>query len=53
MKNAKVIEQSDIKKILAEYFKVPESSIVKAQYSYIILESEEQKEDEVHQSVQQ
>ena len=41
MKNAKVIEPNDIKKILAEKFYVPESNFIKSQYSYtVVLESE-------------
>lgn len=46
MKQAKVIEQKDIKKILAEKFGVDENNVIKAQYSYIIIESSEENEDE-------
>lgn len=46
MKDAKVIDNNDIKKILAEYFGVPESNILKSQYSYtIIMEGKEEEED--------
>ena len=42
MKQAIVIEPSDIKKILAEKYNVPESNVIKSQYSYtVILDSEE------------
>lgn len=37
MKNAILIEQNDIKKILAEKFDVPEENIIKAQYSYTVI----------------
>ena len=46
MKQAKVIEQKDIKKILAEKFGVDENNVIKAQYSYIIIEGSEENEDE-------
>ena len=46
MKQAKVIEQKDIKKILAEKFGVDENNIIKSQYSYIIIESSEESEEE-------
>ena len=37
MKSALVIEQSDIKKIIAEKYGVDEKQVIKAQYSYIVL----------------
>lgn len=37
MKNAIVIEPNDIKKILAEKYDVPESNIIKSQYSYTVI----------------
>ena len=41
MKKAIVIEPNDIKAMLAERYGVPESNIIKSQYSYtIILEKE-------------
>lgn len=43
MKNAIVVDANDIKKILAEKFEVPESNIIKSQYSYtVILEKEKE-----------
>lgn len=41
MKQAIVIEPNDIKKILAEKFSVPESNVIKAQYSYTIIKDNE------------
>lgn len=42
MKRAVVLESKDIRKILADYYKVPEKNIVQNKYSYtIITESEE------------
>lgn len=37
MKNAKVVDANDIKKILAEHFNVSESNIIKSQYSYTVI----------------
>ena len=37
MKNAVVLDANDIKKILAEKFGVPESNIIKSQYSYTVI----------------
>lgn len=37
MKNAIVVDANDIKMILAEKFNVPETSIIKSQYSYIVV----------------
>ena len=42
MKQALVIEPSDIKKILAEKFNIPEGNVIKSQYSYtVILDGED------------
>lgn len=47
MKNAIVVEPSDIKEILAEKYGVPESNVIKSQYSYtVILEPEKKEETE-------
>ena len=44
MKKSILIEPGDIKKMLAERFHVPESSVLKIQYSYtVILEDEKEK----------
>ena len=46
MKEAVVLDTNDVKKIIAEKFDVPESSIIKSQYSFtVVLESEDRKED--------
>lgn len=37
MKKAIVIEQSDMKKILADYFNVSEKDVIKSQYSYTVI----------------
>jgi len=39
MDNAVVLNTDDIKKILADYFNVDEKSVIKSQYSYIVLNS--------------
>lgn len=41
MQNAKVLDQKDVRKILAEYFNVPEDRVINSKYSYIIIEKEE------------
>lgn len=42
MKDAKVLDTNDIKKIIAEKFGVPEENVIKSQYSYtVVLEKEE------------
>ena len=42
MKQAIVIEQDDIKALLAEKYDVPEKNVIKSQYSYtVILETED------------
>ena len=47
MKKAVVLEPGDIKEILAKHFDVPESNVVKSQYTYtVILEMASPKEDE-------
>ena len=47
MRNAIVVDTNDIKKILAEKYGVPESNVIKSQYSYtVILETEKKEETE-------
>lgn len=36
MKNAIVLDANEVKKIIAEKFGVPESSVFKSQYSYVV-----------------
>ena len=52
MKNAKVLEQKEVIKILAEYFKIPESNIVKMQYSYVIIEPTDSREEDNVKKIQ-
>lgn len=48
VKKAVVIEPADIKKMLAEKFKVKEEAIIKGQYSYtVMLEDVEEGEENV------
>ena len=45
MKKAVVLEQSDIKAIIAKHFNVSESDVIKSQYSYtVILETADNEE---------
>lgn len=46
MKKAVVIDGNDIKKILAERFGVPESDVIKSQYSYTVILRNDEEEDE-------
>lgn len=41
MKPAIVLEQSDVKAIIAEKYGVDEKEVIKTQYSYIVLTGEE------------
>ncbi len=41
MKNAVVLEQSDIKKLIAKEYGVDEKQVVKAQYSWIVVKEDE------------
>lgn len=42
MKDVKVLDTNDIKKIIAEKFDVPEENVIKSQYSYtMIIEKDE------------
>jgi len=41
VKQAVVVDVSDVKKILAEHFHVPEENVIKSQYSFtVVLETE-------------
>lgn len=50
MKKAIVVEQSDVKRILAEHFKVPEANVMKSQYSYTVI-VERSESDESNKSL--
>lgn len=41
MQNAKVLNQKDIREILADYFNVSLDQVINSKYSYIILEEKE------------
>lgn len=45
MRNAIVVDANDIKKILAEKYGVPESNVIKSQYSYTVILEPEKKEE--------
>lgn len=42
MKKAIVVEANDIKQILAEKYGVPEDHVIKSQYSYTVILSDEE-----------
>jgi hypothetical protein len=46
MKDALVVDANDIKAILAEKFNVPESNIIKSQYSYTVILNRDHKNEE-------
>ena len=48
MKNAVMLDANDIKKLIAKEFNVPESNVVKSQYTYTVAIEEDSKEREVH-----
>ena len=45
MKKGIVVDANDVKRILAEYFKVPESNVIKSQYSYTVVTEETEEGD--------
>lgn len=45
MKPAIVLEQSDVKAIIAEKYGVDEKEVIKTQYSYIVLTGEEKTDE--------
>lgn len=47
-----VLDSSDIKKILAEYFNVEEDKIVKTKYSYIVVQNKQTVQQEVDDNVE-
>lgn len=46
MKKAVVVDANDVKEILAKHFGVPESNVIKSQYSYTIITEEEKDENQ-------
>ena len=47
MQNAKVLNQKDVKDVLADYFNVPPERVINSKYSYIIIEKEEIESEEI------
>ena len=45
MKKAVVVDVSDVKLILAEYFNVKPELVIKSQYSYTVITGEEEPEE--------
>lgn len=41
MQNAKVLNQKEVREILAEYFNLPIENVINSKYSYIIIEKEQ------------
>lgn len=48
MQNAKVLNQKDIREILADYFNVSLDQVINSKYSYIILEEKEKNNGKIH-----
>ena len=46
MKDAILLDANDIKKLLAEKYNVPESNVIKSQYSYTIIKEESENTNE-------
>ena len=44
MRKAIVLDSNDIKKLLSEKYNVPESNVIKSQYSYTVILEEDKKE---------
>lgn len=44
MQNGIILSQQDLKKIIAEHFKVSEDKIISSKYSFIIIKDEEKKQ---------
>lgn len=47
-----VLDSSDVKKILAEYFKVEEDKIVKTKYSYIVVQNKQNVNQEMNEHME-
>ena len=47
-----VLDYSDIKKILAEYFNVEENKIVKTKYSYIVVQNKQTVNQEMNEHME-
>ena len=45
MQNAKVLNQKEVKAIIAKHFNVPETKVVASRYSYMVLTDDDSSED--------
>ena len=45
MQNAKVLNQKEVKAIIAKHFNVPETKVVASRYSYMVLTDDDLSED--------
>lgn len=43
MQNAKILNQQEIKEIIAKHFCVPINNVINSKYSYIVIEKTEEK----------
>lgn len=46
MQNAKVLNQKEVKAIIAKHFNVPETKVVASRYSFMVLTDDDSSEDE-------
>ena len=45
MQNAKVLNQKEVKAIIAKHFNVPETKVIASRYSYMVLTDDDSSED--------
>lgn len=50
MKSALILENEDLKKIIAEHFHVDERSVIKSQYTWTVVTDEKQKQKEENEN---
>lgn len=48
MQDAKVLNQKEVREIIADYYKIPIENVINSKYSYIIIDKEEKDGDKVH-----
>lgn len=53
MKKAIVLEANDVRDIIAKHFKVNEKRVIKSQYSYTVIFSEEESEQKTETETEQ
>jgi hypothetical protein len=46
MRSGIVLDANDVRRIIAEHFSVPESNVIKSQYSYTVITEESDKCEE-------